>query len=48
MLRIYSRQRKGEEILFWILHKIMEINCFSADIDQCNIADSVVRAELFF
>ena len=30
------RLRKGEELLFWILHKIMKIICFSADVHRCN------------
>ena len=27
----YLRLRKGEELLFWILHKIMVVICFSAE-----------------
>ena len=32
--------KKGEELSFWILHKIMEIICFSANVRQCKIAFS--------
>ena len=42
------RLRKGEELLFWILHKIMEIICFSANVLQCNIANSIVYVQLHF
>ena len=50
MSRIYEhyekilRLRKGEELLFWILHKIMEI-FFSRLmlIDQCRISFSAVH-----
>ena len=38
--------RKGEELLFWILDKIMEIVCFSANVRQCNITFSVVHVQL--
>ena len=41
------RQRKGEELLFWILHKIMEIICFSANVRQCKIAFSVVHVQVY-
>ena len=27
--------KKGEELLLWILHKIMEIICFSDNVHQC-------------
>ena len=37
MLRKYSRLKKGEEILFWILYRIMEIFDFSANVRQCNM-----------
>ena len=30
----------------WILHKIMEIICFSSNVHQCIIADSVVHVQL--
>ena len=43
-----SRLRKEEELLFWILHKIMEIICFSSNVRQCNIACSVVHVQLCF
>ena len=42
MLSTYPRLRKGEEFLFWILHKIMEIILFLANVHQCNIAFGVV------
>ena len=42
------RLRKGEELLFWILHKIMEIICFSANVLQCNIAYSIVYVQLHY
>ena len=32
------RLRKGEELLCWILHKIMESIGFSASVRQCNIS----------
>ena len=40
--------RKDEEHLFWIMHKIMEILCFSANVRRCDIADSVVHVQLRF
>ena len=40
--------RKGEELLLWILHEIMEIVCFSANVRQCNIAFGVVHVQLCF
>ena len=40
--------RKGKELLFRILHKIMELMCFSYDVHQCNITDIVVRVQLCF
>ena len=33
--KIILKLRKGEELLFWILHKIMEIVCFSTNVPQC-------------
>ena len=33
--KIILKLRKGEELLFWILHKIMEIVCFSTHVHQC-------------
>ena len=42
------RLRKGEERLFWILHKIMEIVSFSVYVHQCNIAFSVQLCFKFF
>ena len=43
------RLRKGEEILFWILQKIMMKNiCFSAIVHQCNIAFSFVHVQVCF
>ena len=48
MLSKYSRLRKGEELLFWILHKIMEIVCVSANVCQCNIAYSFVLVHLSY
>ena len=47
-IRTYPRLRKSEKLLFWILHKIMEIICFSANVRQCNIASSVVHVQLCF
>ena len=46
-LRTPARPRKGEELLFWILHKIMEINCFSANDRQYNIGNRIVCIALF-
>ena len=46
MLRAYSRLREDAELLFWILHKIMEILCFSAKVYQCNIAFSAVYVQV--
>ena len=41
--------RKGEELLIWILHKIMYVNnLFSDNVCQCNITYSVVHVELCF
>ena len=37
--------------LLWILHKIMEIICFSVvifDVRQCNVDDSVVDVQFCF
>ena len=43
------RPRKGEALLFWILHKIMvEIICFSDDVHRCNIAISVEHVQVCF
>ena len=44
MLRTYPRLRKGEERLFGILHKTMEleITCFSTNIRQCSIGDQLL------
>ena len=47
---------KREEVIFWILHKIIEINCFSANIRECNITYithftltlNPIRPELFW
>ena len=47
-LRIYPRLKKGEERLFWILYKIKDILCFSANVRQCNIAYSVLHVQLCF
>ena len=39
--------RKGEELLFCLLHKIIiEIACFSVIVRQCNIAFSVVHVHV--
>ena len=43
MLRIYPRLRKGEELIVWMLHKIVEIICFSANIHHCILAFSGVH-----
>ena len=40
--------RKGKELSFWILHEIMEIVCFSANVRQCNIAFGVVLVHVCF
>ena len=43
------RLRKDEELLFWRLHKIIHgIIYFSANVYQCNIADTVVHVQLCF
>ena len=42
------RLRKEEELLFWILHKMMEILPFSGNGHQCNIAYGVVHVQLCF
>ena len=42
------RLSKGEELLFWILHKIMEIIFFSVTVHQCNVAFGVVHVQLYF
>ena len=39
MLRTYYKLGKGEELLFCILYKTMEILCFSANVRQCDITD---------
>ena len=31
------RLRKGEELVFWIMHKNIEITCFSDNVCQSNI-----------
>ena len=41
------RLRKGEELLCCMLHKIMEIICFSANVRQCNIAFSVMHVHVY-
>ena len=41
MLRTNLRLRKGEELVFWILHKVTVTICFSDNVRQCNIAYSV-------
>ena len=48
MLRIFQTLRKGEELLFWIQHRIVEIICFSVDVRQRNIICSVVHVQLCF
>ena len=42
------RLRKGEGLLVWILHKIVELVFFffSANVHQCNIAFSAVHAQV--
>ena len=47
-LRTNPRLRKGEELSFWIMQKIMTILCFPATVRQCNIACSVVHVQLGF
>ena len=46
------RLRKGEEPLFWMLHKVLEIVYFSAtvikNIHQCNITFSFVHVQVSF
>ena len=37
MLRT-TEAEESEKLLFWILHKMMEIVCFSAKVRQCIIA----------
>ena len=39
------RLRKGEELLFWILHKIMDMVCLSVDVRQRNVAFNVVHVQ---
>ena len=46
MLNTYPRSRKGEGLLFWILHTIIKIAGFSANVCQCNIAHSVSVAHV--
>ena len=41
------RPRKAEEVLFWVLRKIMGKSYFSA-VCQCNIVYSVVHVQLCF
>ena len=41
-------QRKSEELVFWILHKIIEMICFSVNVRQYNIACDVVQVQLCF
>ena len=50
MLRIYSRLRKGEDLLVWKRRKTltMVVICFSANVCQCNIAYSIVHVQLCF
>ena len=48
MLGTYPRLRKDGEHLFWILHKIMEIAFFSANVRQCNIVFRVVHVLVCF
>ena len=42
------RLRKGEKLLFWILHKIIEIIVSSFNVRQSNIAFSVVHVQVCF
>ena len=42
-----KRLRKGKERLFWILHKIMEIICFLANVCQCNITCTTFEFKCF-
>ena len=39
------RLTKGEELLFWILHKIMDMVCLSVDVRQRNVAFNVVHVQ---
>ena len=48
MQRTYPRLRKSEELLFWIMHKIVEIFFLSANVRQCKIVKKVVRVQLLF
>ena len=45
-----EKSPKGEELLFWILHKIEEMICFSAYVRQCNYmyTNSAVLVQLCF
>ena len=46
MLQNIPRLRKGKE--FFILDKIMEIICFSANVHQCNVDFLVVLCKYMF
>ena len=41
------RLRNGKERLFWILHKIMVIICFLANVCRCNITCTTFEFKCF-
>ena len=43
---LHAEERPAKNVYFWILHKIMEIILFSADIHQCIIALSIVHVQV--
>ena len=45
---IYSEAEERQRTLIWILHKILEIIVFSANVHHCNIAVSVVHEQVCF
>ena len=46
-LRTHPCLWKDEEFLFWTLHKVKKISCFSVNVRQCNITYSCACTTLF-